>query len=420
MFDINNALAKSLGTKSFTTSMEDNAQVEVNFNIDTDAEGAPAQPPMDVNDSPAPEDNTSVEVSNAEEASTDVEQAESDVDELQQAQDSLESIRLEVKRQLDEEGGMSPQAYQFYRIAVESIIGSDALANVDMPSMESYGESRLRATVATLESHEALQARIEQVSMEGVSDWLGKIKYAIAKWWDAEKTLTNKAQALISIANTATGEHAASKSVILNGRKTPKAELLLTQPWQSDNEFLKSVENWANFYRNVSVPGNYTEDEVISGIFGTSQWKKVEGIPSYTIFGGKYTYEKESGVKFNPYNPNTAETSVPVLAPATCIRVLEQVVAAMSTKDPVKQNLENLVKLLDKRTKVEHTPRVQAREDGLMENVVDTKYHEPQDLATAVKTLKNAANSKIAVGQEILNYVQHCLNNREAVNDSNV
>lgn len=418
MFDINNALAKSLGTNNVTTSMEDNAQVEVNFNIDTDAEGAPEQPPMDVGDSPAPEDNTSVEVTNAEEASTDVEQAESDVDELQQAQDSLESIRLEVKRQIDEDGGMSPQAYQFYRIAVESIIGADAFASVDMPSMESYGESRLRATVATLESHEALQARIEKVSMEGVSDWLNKVKYAIAKWWDAEKTLTNKAQALISVANTANGEHAASKSVILNGRKTPKAELLLTQPWQSDNEFLKSVENWANFYRNVSVPGNYTEDEVITGIFGTSRWKKVDGVPSYTLFGGKYTYDKDAGVKFNPYNRNTAETNVPVLAPATCVRVLEQVVAAMSTKDPVKQNLENIVKILDKRTKVEHTPRVQAREDGLMENVVDTKYHEPQDLATAVKTLKNAASAKIAVGQEILNYVQHCLNNREAVNDS--
>ena len=70
-------------------------------------------------------------------------------------------------------------------------------------------------------------------------------------------------------------------------------------------------------------------------------------------------------------------------------------------------------------TKVEQTPRVQAREDGLMENVVDTTYHEPQNLANAAKTLNNAARAKIAVGQEILNYVQYCLNNREAVNDSN-
>lgn len=155
--EISNRLKLSLG-------LEDNSQVEVNFNIDTDDDN---NPDVDGSDEVVVDDGKSDEDLPDGESSLDEDEDEDEAEQLEEAKDSLESLKQIVSRHADA-GTLTNKAFGMYSTALEAIVPSRILEEIQSVALEhrahtSCHHAWLIAQVELEEVSEAIDKTIKQL-----------------------------------------------------------------------------------------------------------------------------------------------------------------------------------------------------------------------------------------------------------------
>lgn len=412
---LKNMLKHSLG-------LEDNSQVEVNFHIDTDAEGnSTGDNPVNVSDAPDTGDKTQESLTEVSEAETEDDKNEDDLEELQEAQDSLESFSKVLKK-YSKKGGISTEAYEIYNIGMRRILGGKNYEELYLPSMESFSASKLQGTFITLESHEAVIEQLRTISQEALSDIIANIKYTISKWLNAEKTLTEKAHSVMVMVNTANYEHSAGKTIEVNTAKGLKLKTLLTDPFQTEGEFVKQFNKTHEFYMQLRKATSYTNDEVARVMFGTDSWDLDSDKNRYIkIFGGKFLSTTPRTVEFYPIMRADGIARVPIISPSVAKDLLIKVIDILASKDGIKENLSELNTI-----RARQTQRIESKSNGgtisrsssgeviQTVNYTEPEVIEPEDIKKSYSALYDAQRLKIDICEETINYIALCMSNRFA------
>lgn len=145
MSNLSSQLAMFLG-------LEDNSQVEVNFNIETDSNDE-SDSAVDIESSAKDIEETEIEVSEEEESEIE---AMEDSESEGAVNDALESIKTVVENSIYD-GGLTRVGMEAYETAMTAVLGSK-YNDVPKLSNESYAGSRIRTTVMLLENHENIQS----------------------------------------------------------------------------------------------------------------------------------------------------------------------------------------------------------------------------------------------------------------------
>lgn len=363
---------------------DDSPQVAISFNIDTETSSSNTDM-----DEPLASESVEVAESIAEvaEADTETEAAEDDVEELEAAQDSLESYHVMLKGAV-QNGGMSVETATSYKIGMESILGPKNFGKLDNVGLESFSNSRVGATVMSLENHEMIMERIGNISMEAKINWLETLKFKVGKIINADKALLKKANGLKSLAESAQGEKSSTKTISAGAR----FKRLTTLGWSNDNEFLKHLSTFAGIYSGINKNIDF-EDETRSQ--HEQAFGGIKGIPFQT-FGGKLNKSEDGKVTFEK-EFNKEKSDVLVLSPSACGKVLDECIRLLGG----------------------HTGDVEAV-NGFLRNTKVAKIFsrdkeaDGQKLDKSVTSVINQLMShRVNVLTEVLNYVQFCLTNRE-------
>lgn len=410
---------RSYLTRSF--GLEDNASVEVNFNIDTNADGAVEAPISEPTSTQSDELSDSVVEVNENEA--EAERAEDEVDELNEAQDSLESLGSILDKYASQ-GGISPMAAGFYRMSVENILGKQVAANFKIPTMEEFSSSRARATVTTLESHAVIMDELNQISMEAMGDWWKKVKLSLASIIKTEGVIEQRALKLANLAKGTEDERPTNEKIKVNQPKlTTKGTNLfglnikrLTHlSWNSDTEFLHHYKNYSGFFKDLGDPVySSNEREVINSVFGAKQYYKKEGENLvFDSFGGKFVKLPDT-VHYQP-DVNDSPTEVVNLSPKVIIEIANDIVNLVNRNSSAR----NIAHRLEAdHTKIVATKGTAVGTDGkivgtssMSEAVDEGKRMAYENTISALHRM-HATRAKVLT--EVLNYCFTCLNDRTA------
>lgn len=414
---------KSLSTllaESLKVSLEDNAQVEVNFNIDTDEDGAPVDDAIEGIPAPSEEDEPSEEETEMNDSEEETDAAEADMDQLQEAQDSLESIRIVLNKHSDERT-LSRMGIGFYKIALESIVGKDILEEVGVPSFESREYSKHHSALIAMESHVALIQHVNTISMEANFNWLKKLRHQIAVFFKGEKALLKRAQGLHAIAQTSKNEQATNDNIDVNGAKGLKLPIILSRKWNDERQFLGYVKEFTALYNGMAEIKDGYADEFVDNMFpGSKQWPKSDnGKSTYPMFGIKLVRgELIEGFESTQV---TQETTVPNLSPKVCEEVLIEVMNTLRKGRIVHENIGIMCDVLERVKKVDmSTSNTISQTGNTRETIVKgesstvhTTETYPDGYVEMLKTLEDLLTLKNKVITEILNYVNYSLTDRE-------
>lgn len=405
--DLSNVLKQNLG-------LEDNSQVEVNFHIDTDEDNAP-----DVaGDAPEVEENLEVPEPNqtnleAEEATADAAESSDEAEQLQEAQDSLESLTAVMSKHIDN-GTMSRMGLRTYRLALESIVPAKVLDQVGITSLESnINTSKYHASVMAQAELAEVSNVMNTVSMEASMDWLKKTRHKIAVFFKREKELEKRARALLALAKTSEGEHANRENLKLNaGKKTPTLKHITTLNWSHEKEFQEHVEHFCNLYNSMAGVKKGYDDEFTDNIFPESRkWPKdADGNPVYKTFRIKLV-RKNNLVNGHSFPMNTDEVTVPNLTPAACQKVLETLIETLAKGKIMNDNIGIMLDVLG--AVVKYDAGIGVGPNGSLATVISERY--PEGYEEMYETLEKLKELRIKVTSDILNYVNHCLNDRDFV-----
>lgn len=407
---------KEMLAKNLNLSMEDNAQVEVNFNIDTDEDGAPTDDDVDVPvvtpDEMADDEQNKDEI----ESEGETDSAEADMDQLQEAQDSLESLGSVLIKH-DNDRTLSRMGVGFYKLALESIVGSEMLAQIQVPSFESRDYSKHHAMVLSLESHFEITKHLNTVSMESNFNWLKKLRHQVAVFFKGEEALLKRAKGLRAISQTSKGEHASNDAITVNESKGLKLPILLTRKWSSEDEFVKNVTEFTNLYNSMAEVGTKFSDEFVDNIFPNSnEWKATDkGGKVYEMFGMKLI-RKELIEGFDAEKV-IQKTTVVNLSPATCDKVLDLVIVTLSKGDMVRSNITTMCNACErvKQVNVSTSDTVShiGKDSDTTATTTSTSVSYPDGYLEMMKTLEDLMVLKNKTITEILNYVNYSLTDRE-------
>lgn len=415
-----NDIARALAT-NLNVTLEDNAQVEVNFNIDTDEDGAPVEDAVE--DVPGAEINTDEEDEAAEEAAeseADADNAEADMDQLQEAQDSLESLGESLYRHSDNQT-VSRMGMGFYKLALESIVGESELSKIGIPSFESREYNKHHAAILALESHAQIVDHINTVSMEAGLNWLKKLKHKIAVLFRGEKALLKRAEGLYRIAQTSKNEQASNDQITVNEKKGLNLNILTSKKWTDEKEFLTHVQQFANLYREMAELRDGYSDEFVDMMFPESRkWPRSgDDEHAYPMFGIKLV-RKELVVGHLAKTTNTP-TTVPNLTPAMCEKVLVEVMDLLRKGNMVRDNIHTMIDVCEKAKVVEYSTSDTHSQTGNTKETtvhgssttVHTKESYPDGYLEMLETLNDLQTLKNKTVTEILNYVNYSLTDRE-------
>lgn len=405
--------------KKLNISTEDNAQVEVNFNIDTDENGAPVDDaPIETNvDDTEEEDESAIEASESE---SEADTAEADMDQLQEAQDSLESIGIVLNKHA-EAGTLSAAGLGFYQIALESIVGTSNVESLGIPSLESKSYTKHHATVVALESHRELTTIVGNISMEARINWLRKLTHKIDVLFRGEKALLKRAKGLNAIADTSEGEHSSNDNLKVNASKSVKLPTLLTQKWDSEHAFLNHVKEFTGVYNAMTtVSGGYDDDFVDNLFPGSDKWTPRDGKPTKTIFGVRLV--RDTLIQSYTAEPVTSETTVPNLTPAAAKAVLKEVMVLLEHGDLMHENCWTMFRIMEKaktvktstsKTKGATLDPETAKTTVSGSETTNEEVTYPEGYQEMYETMAVMSELKNKVVTEILNYVNFSLTDRE-------
>lgn len=414
---MDNKMLSALLAQQFNVSTEDNAQVEVNFNIDTDEDGAPTEDVLDT-----ATDNDEESALDASESEGEADTAEADMDQLEEAQDSLESLGVVLNKHASQ-GTMSRMGVGFYQLALESIAGRDMLEQVGVPSLEGHSYSKHHATLLSLESHRELMSHVNTVSMESVMNWLSKVGHKFAVFFQREKALLKRAKALKAVAETSENEKSSNDNLKVNAKKSVSLPTLLTVNWTDEKQFVKLVAEFAEVFNAMASVNGGFDDAFVDNMFpGSNKWpKNAEGKPSKQIFGMKLVRDKL--VEGHTAPPVKKETTVVNLTPATCKHVLNQLIELLEKGDMVHDNLITMMRLTNKAKIVDRSVNKSTTVTGVATKErstanttsVDEKITYPPGYIEMLRTISLMLSLKMNVITEILNYVNYSLTDREFV-----
>lgn len=402
--------------RSLKVSLEDNAQVEVNFNIDTDENGSP----VDDGSLETPEEELGgmgdSDDDAAREAESDVEAAEDEVTELEEAKNSLESL-TEVVTRYNANGNMTRMGVGMYQLALESIVPSRVRAQAGCISMENrHFESKHHAALLAQIELEEVTVALEQISMEAKLDWIKKTIHKVDVFFRSEKALLKRANALLALARTGKNEHANNETITVNGgKKTLPMSKLLSQSWDTEKEFLTKIKSHNQMYIDLGTLRNGYEDEFVEKMFPNARkWSKdKEGKPAYTLFGMKLV-RGDTVVTGYPSVDGAPKESVPTLTPAACIEVLQSTIEMLELGKVMKHNLDLMATIIDKNEKDEISTSTKTNHTG-EEITVHNKTTYPDGYLDMYKTLCELGSLKNKVVTETLNYVNYSLTDRQFV-----
>lgn len=346
--------------------LEDDApQVEINFNVDTDENGAPLSPVDQDGDE-------SVEAAESEaiEAEAEANKAETEQEELEEAQEALESLKL-VLDKAALTGGLSPIAMEMFKIAMTSITGSKAL--VEQVTMESALASPVQRQLEAAKLVEVSLESLETVSMEGIKDWWNKLVDGILSLFKFEAVIGKRAKGLLALATTHKGEHATSKTIPVNVKRGLKSKALAHTEYSKEEDIVAEFKKLVEFSNGVIYPeslikelkvdknGNYTTDvtpqygaKVIDATLNLN-WTKSNAKDVIREFGYFNTklYEVSPPTFFTSKlaceldKVNKTAESLPVLSIDTCVNVLTDIVKLCDERDNLKKIVKKLFRVHD-------------------------------------------------------------------------
>lgn len=405
--------------KKLNISTEDNAQVEVNFNIDTDENGAPTDDaPIETDlDDTEEDDESAIEASESEgEADT----AEADMDQLQEAQDSLESLGLVLNKHADN-GTLSKMGVGFYRVALESIVGRDNIEALGVPSLESHSYTKHHAILMSLESHSAISEHLSRVSMEARTNWLGKVIHKIDVLFRGEKALLKRAMGLLAIADTSEGEQSSNDKLKVNASKSVSLPTLLTRTWETEQAFLTHVKEFTAVYNAMTTVKGGFDDEFVDNLYpGSDKWPLKDGKPTVSIFGVRLI--RDGVIKSYTAEPVKSEASVPNLTPAAAKAVLKEMITLLKHGDLMHENCWTMFRIMEKTKTVKTSTTKSSGIDVNLDTGTptisgnSTKSEEvtyAEGMEEMYQTMAVMSDLKNKVVTEILNYVNFSLTDRE-------
>lgn len=421
MKDLSKLLASSL-----KVSLEDNAQVEVNFQIDTDDNGAPSDDDLDVVEVPTEDDEPSEDETEMNDSEEETDAAEADMDQLQEAQDSLESLGVILNTHVND-GTMSRMGMGFYKIALESIVGSDVLKAVDVPSFESREYSKHHASLIAMESHHEIANHINTISMEANFNFIKKTIHFVDVLIRGEKALAKRATGLKKIAESSENEQSSNDELKVNQKGGPTLSKVFSIDWDNEQQFVTAVKEFTKLYGDMVEPSNSKYDsDFITDVFPSSNtWTKNEdGLRSFDVFGIRVI--KDKGVTASEAKDNKTAKTVPNLSPANCVIILDEIINLMNKGDVLKGNIHTLIKLIDKEAsavKANNTTNWDRIGAAAVNTLAKDELMETNERVTAdegtpeqyntLKALVSLQSNKNKVVTEILNYVNFSLTDRE-------
>lgn len=409
-------LAEKLAKKLKLTDdvgLEDNSQVEVNFHIDTENDDVTDTSNEVVDTDPIAVPTEGESGVDAEEATADTAQAADEVEQLDEAQNSLENLKLVLDKHIENDT-MSRMGLKSYQLALESILPSHVLSEVDFASFEStVNESKYQAAIMARDQLTDIQSKLNSISMEARGDWLKKTKHKIAVFFKREKALEKRARALYSLAETSENEHASNKTITVNGdRKTLKLENITTLKWSREGEFKDHVDHFCDLYNSMANVKPGYDDEFTDHIFPDSRkWKKnIDGNPEYKTFRIKLV-RKDNLVIGHSFPKSDETVSLPNLTPAMCKNVLQTVINTLVKGKIMNDNINVMLDVLEKVMVLDESIGVGPR--GRLTTKYTEKY--PDGYLEMYDTLQEMKSLRIKVTNDILNYVNYSLTDREFV-----
>lgn len=385
--------------------LEDDApQVEINFNVDTDENGAPMSPVDQDGDQ-----NVEAAKTDAIEAEAEVEQAETEQEELEEAQEALESLKV-VLDKAAMTGGLSPIAMEMFKIAMTRITGSKEL--VEQVTMESAFTSPVQRQLEAAKLVEVSLESLETVSMEGVKELLAKMFDVVEKFFALEKSVVKRANALLQLADTRDGEHSTSKTIPVNVKRGLKSKYLAHTEYKSEKEILDEVGKAVKLFKSIKVPSldGIDTDNVAATLFNLSpsdwdrQTTKKGTFDSYSFFAVNLRKGKLLTVDLEPVNKSL--NSLPVLTTKTAKEVLNQVLELSKSTTTLKQIVKEL--------KVDPIVR-----DGFSVNYDNGQYSHTYKIDPKAKVMRSIAKGLVRlikyrtkVMDELVNYCGMCIQDR--------
>lgn len=413
MSDISKALAKALNI-----SLEDNAQVEVNFNIDTDEDGAPIDDAVEGVDLPSDEPTEEEEEMAESEGESDA--AEADMDQLQEAQDSLESLGS-ILHQHNRDGTLTRMGISFYKIALESIVGNEIIQQLEIPTFESRDYTKHHSGLIALESHNQLTHHLNVVSMEAGFNWLKKLRHKLAVFFKGEKALLKRAEGLRTIAQTSKGEQASNDTIDVNHAKGLKLPILLSRKWDSEDQFLTQVKTFNALFNEMAELRDGYSDEFVDNMFPSSNnWPKdAKGGRSYEMFGIKLV--RDDLINGHKSTEVTQTANVVNLTPDMCEQVLAEIMNTLRKGNMVRDNIAIMCDICENVKKVEMSTSDTTSQTGNTRDTMvkgsssttHTNVTYPDGYIEMMNTLEDLLSLKMKVMTEILNYVNYSLTDRE-------
>ena len=418
--DLSNKLKQSLGL-----GLEDNADVEVNFHIDTDENGAPDADGATTETPPdASESTDALEVAGEDERGSDVQEATDEVnnasdeaEQLEEAQDSLESLTAIVNEHI-ENGTMSRMGLQTYRLALESLVPASVLDDVGVSSMESnIATSKYHAAVLAQTELSEVNDKLASVSMESKLDFLKKAAHAVDVFVRHETALEKRARALLALAEDSENEHASSDTLTINGKgKSPKLPHITTLNWKTGREFISHVEHFSDLFNSMSSLKQGYDNDFTDRIFPTSkQWPKDDdGNPTYSTFRIRLVRNKNLVRGYN-LAKSKATVQLPNLKPSECKIVLNNIIDSLNRGKVMKANLKEMNRILKTVVQREYKTKLTTTHDGRLGVGLDINETYPDGYLEMYQTLLDMRGLRIKVNSDIMKYVNHCLNDRDFV-----
>lgn len=391
--DISKQIKMSLG-------LEDDApQVEINFNVDTDDNGAPLSPVDQDGDQ-----NVEAAKTDAIEAEAEVEQAETEQEELEEAQEALESLKV-VLDKAAMTGGLSPIAMEMFKIAMTRVTGSKEL--VEQVTMESAFTSPVQRQLEAAKLVEVSLESLETVSMEGLKETWAKIKDSILKFFNLEKSVMKRANALLELAKTREGEHAESKTIPVNVKRGLNSNYLAHTEYNSEKEIVTQFDRMKHFYDSIKVPSlDKTVDmkDAVRTIFNLkdSEWSsekdpKWGAYMGYKFFGVEV--QRSSFIHTQLDEKNKSVDSLPVLQMSTVTKMLKDIIDMGSNRGVLEQVVDEL----------DVPSTMMFNSDGTNSTVRDLNTASLQELSYSIH---NLIKHRTKLLDELVNYCGMCIQDR--------
>lgn len=391
--DISKQIKKSLG-------LEDDApQVEINFNVDTDDNGAPLSPVDQDGDQ-----NVEDAKADAIEAEAEVNKVETEQEELEEAQEALESLKV-VLDKASMTGGLSPIAMEMFKIAMTRVTGSKEL--VEQVTMESAFTSPVQRQLEAAKLVEVSLESLETVSMEGVKEVWAKIKESVLKFFNLEESVMKRANALLELAKTREGEHSTSKTIPVNVKRGLKSTYLAHTQYNYEKEIVTQFDRMKRFYDSIKVPSldkSVDMSDAVRTIFNLkdSEWSKEKDLVLGAYMGYKFfnVEVQRSSFIYTPLDKtNKSVNSLPVLRVSTATKMLKDIIDMGSNRGVLEQVVEEL----------DVPSTVLINSNGTNSTVSDLSTAKLQELSHSIHKL---IKHRVKLLDELVNYCGMCIQDR--------